>query len=72
MAITARSENRSSGAVDLEQVLIHFISENDGSASTLVIGRVQAMTRRRQIFGKASSSQKPGANMKVVWKLPIC
>ena len=47
MAITARSENRSSGIVDLEQVLIHFISENDRSASALGIGRVQAMTRRR-------------------------
>ena len=42
---TARSENRSSGVVDLEQVLIHFISENDGSASAFVIGRVQAMTK---------------------------
>ena len=29
MAITARSDNRSLGTVDLEQVLIHFISEND-------------------------------------------
>ena len=47
MAITARSDNRSLGIVDLEQVLIHFISENDRSASALVIGRVQAMTRRR-------------------------
>ena len=62
---TARSENRSSGVVDLEQVLIHFISENDGSASALVIGRVQAMTRRRQMFGKASSSQTPGANIRL-------
>ena len=44
MAITARSENRVSSIVDLEQVLIHFISENDRSASALVIGRVQAMT----------------------------
>ena len=40
-------ENRSSSIVDLEQVLIHFISENDRSASALVIGRMQAMTRRR-------------------------
>jgi len=47
MAITARSENRSSGIVDLEQVLIHFISENDRSVSALVIGWVQATTRRR-------------------------
>ena len=46
MAITARSENRSSSIVDQEQVLIHFISENDHSASQLVIGRVQEMTRR--------------------------
>ena len=38
MAFTARSENHSSVTVDLEQVLIHFISENDGSASALVIG----------------------------------
>ena len=57
---TARSENRSSGVVNLEQVLIHFISENDGSASAFVIGRVQAMTRRRQMFGTAFSSQTPG------------
>ena len=47
MAITARSENRSLGIVDLEQVLIHFISENDRLASAFVINRVQAMTRRR-------------------------
>ena len=40
MVINARSENRSSGIVDLEQVLIYFISENDRSASLLVIGRV--------------------------------
>ena len=45
MVITARSENRSSGIVDIEHVLIHFTSENDRSASELVIGRVQAMTR---------------------------
>ena len=65
MAITARSENRSLGIVDLEQVLIHFISENDGSASALVIGRVQAMTRRRQMFGKASSSPTSSANIRL-------
>ena len=35
IAITARSENRSLGIVDLEQVLIHFISENDSSASQI-------------------------------------
>ena len=35
MTIAARSENHS--IVDLEQVLIHFISENDNSASPLVI-----------------------------------
>ena len=40
-------KKRSLGIVDLEQVLIHFISENDRSASALVIGRMQAMTRRR-------------------------
>ena len=47
IAITARPENRSLGIVDLEQVLIHFISENDRSASQLLIGWVQAMTRGR-------------------------
>ena len=47
MAITARPDNRPLGIVDLEQVLIYFISENDRSASTLVIGRVHAMTRGR-------------------------
>ena len=47
---SARSENRSSGVVDLEQVWIHFINENDGSASAFVIVRVPAMTRRRQMF----------------------
>ena len=57
---TARSENCSSGVVDLEQVLIHFISEHDGSASAFVIGRVQVMTRRRQMLGTAASSQTPG------------
>ena len=43
--ITARSENCS--IVDLEQVLMHFISEKNRSASAIVIGRVQATTRRR-------------------------
>ena len=62
MAITARSENRSSVIVDLEQVLIHFISENGQSASLLRISRVQAMTRIRWMFGKASSSQAPSAS----------
>ena len=58
MATTARSENRSSDIVrDLDHVLIHFISENDHSPSVLVISRVQAMSRRRWMFGKASSSQ---------------
>ena len=47
MAITARSDNHCLGIDDLEQVLIHFISENDRSASALVIGRVQAMIRGR-------------------------
>ena len=60
MAISARSENRSSDiASDLEQVLIHFVSENDHLASAHVIGRVQAMTRGRWMFWKASSSQAP-------------
>ena len=54
MTITARSENRS--IVDLEQVLIHFISENDNSASPLVIVWGQVTTKRRQMFGKAPSS----------------
>ena len=61
----ARSENRSSSVVDLEQVLIHFISENDGSGSAFVIGRVRAMTRGLQMFGKASSSQTPGAKIRL-------
>ena len=61
MTITARLENRSLDIV--EQVLIHFIScENDHSASVLVISRVQAMTRRRWMFGKVSSSQAPHAS----------
>ena len=42
--------------IDLEQVLIHFISENDNSASPLVIVRGQVTTRRRQMFRKAPSS----------------
>ena len=62
MAITARFQNRSSGIFDLEQVLIHFISENDRSASALVIGMVQAVTRRRWMFGKASSSPAPSVS----------
>ena len=65
MAITARSENRCSDIVDLEQVLIHFISENDHSAFVLRISRVQAMTRRRWMFGKASSSQAPSASKRL-------
>ena len=65
MAITARSENRSSDIVDLEQVLIHFIGENGHSASVLRISRVQAMTRRRWMFGKASSSQAPSASKRL-------
>ena len=48
MTITARSENRS--IVDLDQVLIHFISQNDNSASPLVIVRGQVTTRRRYMF----------------------
>ena len=60
MAITVRSENRSSGIVDLEQV-----SENDRLGSALVIGRVQAMARRRWIFWKAFSSQAPSTNTKL-------
>ena len=61
MAITARSENSSSDIVDLDKVLIYFISENDHSVSVLVISRVKAMTRRRWMFGKASSSRAPSA-----------
>ena len=60
MAITVRSENRSSGIVDLEQV-----SENDRSGSALVIGRVQAMAKRRWMFWKASSFQAPSTNKKL-------
>ena len=51
--------------VDLGQVLIRFISENDRPASAFVIGRVQEMTRRRWMLGKASSSQSPIANKKL-------
>ena len=59
MAITARSDNCSLGTVDLEQVLIHFISENDRLASALVIGRVQAMTRgQERIKGTEKASPK--------------
>ena len=67
MAISTRSENRSSDIVsDLEQVLIHFITENDHLASAHVIGMVQAMTRRRWMFWKASSSQAPiGSSLSV-------
>ena len=65
MAITARSENRCSGIVDLEQVLIHFISKNDRSASALVIRMVQAVTGRRWIFGKAFSSEAPSASKRL-------
>ncbi|CAH3033218.1 unnamed protein product, partial [Porites lobata] len=60
MAITARSEKRSS-----EQVLIHFISKNDRSASAINPGRVQAMARRRWMFGKASSSQASSASKRL-------
>ena len=42
--------------IDLEQVLIHFISENDNSASPFVILRGQVTTRKRKMFGKAPSS----------------
>ena len=48
-----------------EQVLIHFISANDHSASVLFISRVQAMTKRRWMFGKASSSQAPSASKRL-------
>ena len=37
MANTARSQHRYSGIDELEQVLIHFISEKDRSPSALVI-----------------------------------
>ena len=71
MAITARSEKRSSDIVDLVQVLIRFMSEKDRSASTLLIGRVHAIRRRRWMFGKVSSSHAPSAN-KIVWKFLLC
>ena len=32
---------------------------------TFVTGRMHAMTRRRQMFGKASSSQTPGAKIRL-------
>ena len=44
MALIARSENRSSDIVDLEQVLIRFIIEHDLSAFALVNGRLRAVT----------------------------
>ena len=45
---TGEIREHASSIVDLEQVLIHFISENDSSSSAqVVIGRVQAMTGRR-------------------------
>ena len=47
---TGRSENRSSGVVDLEQVLVHFISENDGSDSALVIGSYWCWATRRVAY----------------------
>ena len=65
MAITERSENPSSDIVDREHVLIHFISENDHSVSVLVISRVKAVTRRRSMFGKASSSQAQSAGKRL-------
>ena len=49
MGITARSESCSSGTFDLEQVLNHFISENDRSASALVIGRPGAGNDQKTI-----------------------
>ena len=52
--------------VDLEQVLIHLISESNGSASAFVIGREQAMTRRRLMFGKVSSSLTPSRSSKML------
>ena len=65
MAITARSEKRSSDIVDLVQVLIRFMSEKDRSASALLIGRVHAIRRRRWMFGKVSSSHAPSANRRL-------
>ena len=38
MAITARSEIRSSGIVDLEQVLIHFTTGRDRSVACIAGG----------------------------------
>ena len=58
MALFARSENRSSDIVDLEQVLIRFIIEHDHSASALVNGRLRAMTWRRWMFGKKHLRRK--------------
>ena len=63
--IAARSENRSPDIVsDVEQVLIHFISENDYSGIFCACHRyvVQPVTRRRWMFGKASSSQAPSVS----------
>ena len=55
----------SSGIDDLEQALSRFINENDRSASALVIGRVQEMSRRRWMLGKASSSQSSIASKRL-------
>jgi len=42
------------------------MSEKDRSASALLIGRVHAMSRRRWLFGKASSSHGPSANRRLL------
>ena len=50
MSINAKSENRSSDIVDLEQVLIHFISKNGHSASSS-----QAPSASKRLFGSSLS-----------------
>ena len=70
MALIARSENRSSDIVDLEQVLIRFIIEHDHSASALVNGRLQGMTWRRWMFGKKHLRLKYEVLVKVCLEAP--
>ena len=63
MAITTRSENGSSDIVsDLEQVSIHFISAKRSLIFCACDQKGEAMTTRRWMFGKASSSQAPSSS----------
>ena len=57
--------------IDLEQVLIHFISENDNSASRFVILRGQVTTGKGQMFGKAPSSVQIKACLEAPYLLTV-